>query len=107
MAKVYTHIMDCKELLSEGFEYVHQWMDFYEKKYPYQIHFNYHRKFRHNIKGLREIHETWGDEALLAGRIHLVRDDEQYLLNKAFREYKFSEIHNIFIKNYEMWEIIE
>jgi hypothetical protein len=89
MANLSEHEKDCKERLGKPFTEVHLWLDEFAKKYPVTIFEDQHRKYRHNKQGLEEIREMWGDEAVEAGLLHLVRDtfgciEEGRLKNEEF-----------------------
>jgi hypothetical protein len=80
MAGRKTHMEDCERVLGEPFEYVHKWMDEFAKKYPPPIYLEYHRKFRHNAEGVKEVGRKWGFYAERAAKLHIIRDNEMYLL---------------------------
>lgn len=69
-----THKRDCLKLLGNGFPEVHEWLDDYAKIFPPGIFDTYHRYFRHHKEGLKQIGKLFGDKAIKAGRIHLIRD---------------------------------
>lgn len=79
MATIKTHIEDCERILGEGFEYVHEWLDEYAKKYNPFIYLEYHRKFRHHAKGVKEVKEKWGEYAEKAAKLHIIRDNDMFL----------------------------
>lgn len=79
MAKRKTHNEDCERILGEPFEYVHRWLDEFAAKWPPHIHLEYHRKFRHNAEGVKEVGKRWGFYAERAAKLHIIRDNEMYL----------------------------
>jgi hypothetical protein len=68
------HVEDCKRLIGRGWARVHSFLDQYANVFPPPIFNEYHRTFLHNRRGLELIKARWGEEAELAGIIHLVRD---------------------------------
>jgi hypothetical protein len=86
-------------ILGEEFEEVHRWLDEFAKKYPPPLFSEYHRKFRHNDAGVKEINETFGAKAADAAKIHLIRDVEIYVNRegKPFFEYcKYEKLDKIY-----------
>ena len=86
MAYIETHIQDTQIILRQpdGCEEVHIWLDEFAKKYPPHIHLEYHRKFRHNRKGLEEIKKLFGVIGQEAGNIQPYRElDERVKEIKA------------------------
>jgi hypothetical protein len=98
MAKIETHEEDCMRLLGAPFTEVHQWLDEYAKKWQPHIHLEYHRKFRHNAEGVKEVERRWGPLYALAAKIHLIRDVELYVLNKEFNKVMGDEIEELYKK---------
>jgi len=74
MAEKEIHRRDCKILLGNDFVKVHQWLDATAAIFPPKGFDTYHRIFRHHIDGLAKIRMIFGDEAVLAGRVHILRD---------------------------------
>jgi len=77
MANIIEHIEDCKEIFKsgkKGYESVHSFLDQYAEMFPVGFFDAYHRTFLHNSYGLAIIRSIWGDEAYIAGLIHLYRD---------------------------------
>ena len=74
MARFNEHIKDCENILGHGYNKVHRWLDNYADVFPIKIYGGYHRTFRHNKWGLHQIKNNWGEKAMEAGKIHLVRD---------------------------------
>lgn len=77
MAEMVEHIRDCKRLLKDkkkGYRRVHLFLDQYAQTFPIGYFTDYHRTFLHNSYGLEIIRSTWGEEAYIAGLIHLYRD---------------------------------
>ena len=60
--------------------------------FPIQLFQDYHRSFRHNSYGLSVIRSKFGPEAEIAGKIHLVRDCEDWLCPLTFSGYSLEEI---------------
>jgi hypothetical protein len=98
MAKIETHEKACIRLLGAPFTEVHQWLDEYAKKWRPHIHLEYHRKFRHNAEGVKEVERKWGPLCALAAKIHLIRDVELYVLNKEFSKVMSDEIEELYKK---------
>ena len=68
------HEDDCNRLLGYPWSEVHYYLDELAKKYPVGKYLEYHRRFRHNKKGVAYCREEWGEEAAKAAKIHIVRD---------------------------------
>ena len=98
MAKIQTHCEDCERLLGKPYKEVHEWLDYYAKKYNPFIYLEYHRKFRHNEKALDEKFKEWGFYKQLAAKIHIIRDCELYVLQKPFDMVELEEIDELFEK---------
>ena len=83
MAKIKTHCEDTLIVLQQGYDFieVHEWLDYWAKKWPPPVYLEYHRAFRHNAWGIEQIKEKWGWEGELAGKLHLIRDVELYVLH--------------------------
>jgi len=74
MAGKDTHRRDCNTLLGKPYTEVHEWLDITASILPPRIFDTYHRIFRHHVYGLNKIRMIFGDEAVLAGRLHILRD---------------------------------
>ena len=70
MASRKVHCGDCIKKLGRPFNEVHAWLDGLVPKYGIPRH----RIFRHNMEGIEQIKEMWGDTAAEAARIHILRD---------------------------------
>ena len=92
MAYIKTHCEDCEMLLGQPYENVHRWLDEYTKEYPVDKYLEYHRRFRHNKKGVEEVKKMWGIEAEMAAKIHLARDAEWPPLPKSLHKMKEAEV---------------
>lgn len=79
MATIKTHIEDSSRILGGDYIHVHEWMDFYAKRWNPHIYLEYHRQFRHNAKGIEFIKNKWGFYSEQAAKLHIVRDNEMYL----------------------------
>ena len=79
MASIKTHIEDCENILGEGFEHVHRYLDEFAKRWNPMIYLEYHRQFRHHAKGVEEVKKKWGEYAEKAAKVHIIRDNEMYL----------------------------
>ena len=87
MARRETHIEDCMRFLGAPFNKVHAYLDYYIEKYPPHIYLEYHRKFRHNEKGVAKCFELFGFLGEKAAKIHLIRDVELFVCRpKMFDE---------------------
>ena len=98
MARIKTHMEDCEYFLGKPFKEVHIWLDKYAKEYPPSIYYEYHRGFRHNAKGVKEIEEKFGFYATIAAKIHIIRDNEVYILEKMMYNIKMEEIDDLYKK---------
>ena len=76
-----------------------KWRDEYAKKWNPSIHFEYHRQFLHNEKGIQQCKEKFGSLGKKAAKIHLIRDVELYVLRKPFREVMGNEIDELYEKS--------
>ena len=74
MPWIKAHCADCKAMLDKDYEHIHRFLDQYAEIFNPQIFAEYHRTFLHNKAGLEAIRAKWGNEAYLAGIIHLSRD---------------------------------
>ena len=98
MAGFKTHCDDCVRLLGKPYEEVHEWLDFYTKQYNPYIYLEFHRQFRHTDKALKEQFKQWGFYHQLAAKIHIIRDNELYVLFKEFDRVEIEEIEELFEK---------
>ncbi len=98
MPRLETHEDDCMRLLGAPFKKVHRWLDEYAKKWNPMVHGEYHRKFRHNRDGVKEVGEMWGPLYERAAKIHMIRDVELYVLSKPFSEVMGDEIDELYEK---------
>ncbi len=96
MARIQTHEDDCMRLLGAPFYKVHAYLDFYVKKFPPHIHLEFHRKFRHNRKGVAMCKELFGPLGEKAAKIHMIRDVELYVLSKAFSKVMGDEVEHYY-----------
>ena len=87
MAHIDQHCRDCLRLLRKSYNEVHMWIDRMAGDFPIQLFQDYHRSFRHNSYGLSVIRSKFGPEAEIAGKIHLVRDCEDWLCPLTFSGY--------------------
>lgn len=86
MAYIGTHNEDCFRILGQEFDEVNRWMDAWAAKYPPPLFLEFHRKFRHNDWGVKQVKMKWGLPAETAAKIHIIRDVEIYILQDAFYE---------------------
>jgi len=98
MAKIKTHCEDCIRLLGKPYKEVHEWLDFYAKKWNPGIYLEYHRQFRHTDKALKEQFKQWGFYQQQAAKIHIIRDNELYVLFKEFDRVEVEEIDELYKK---------
>jgi hypothetical protein len=96
MAKIKTHEEDCIRLLGNPYTEVHEWLDEYAKQYPPFAYLEYHRKFRHTREALEEKFKEWGFYRQQAAKIHIIRDNELYVLSKPFFKVEVEEINGLF-----------
>ena len=64
------HCNDCVRKLGQPFPEVHAWLDALSEGDGSLGH----RDIRHNLQGVEEIRERWGDEAAQAALIHIMLD---------------------------------
>ena len=69
MAHHTKHCEDCQQLLGRDWKEVHEWLD-----ELFQTCGPSHRRHRHHIEGIEEVHRMWGDEAALAAKVHIIVD---------------------------------
>ena len=98
MAKIKTHCDDCIRLLGAPYKEVHEWLDFYAKKWNPGKYLEYHRQFRHTDKALQEQFKEWGFYRQQAAKIHIIRDNELYVLNREFDRVEVEEIDGLYEK---------
>lgn len=96
MARIETHEEDCVRLLGAPYTEVHKWLDEFANKYPPPIYLEYHRKFRHTREALEDQFEHWGFYRQQAAKIHIIRDNELYVLNKPFDQIEIEEVDSLF-----------
>jgi hypothetical protein len=97
MAWIETHCKDCINIFGKGYKKVHEWLDAYAKKFNPYTHLEYHRQFRHHEEGIEEIKRKWGFYAGQAAKLHIIRDNEQfvYFNMKTLRE---DDIDDLYLK---------
>jgi len=59
---------------------VHKWLDAYTAMYPVTHYLDYHRRFRHNRKGVEFCKKTWGNNGYKAAMLHILRDDRDTIV---------------------------
>ena len=79
MAKIKTHCEDCNHVFGKPFKEVHEWMDYFAKKWNPFTYLEYHRQFRHHDKGVQECIKEFGHYAGQAAKLHMIRDFELFL----------------------------
>jgi hypothetical protein len=110
MADRLTHNADCFAILGEEFDHVNGWLDACAAKYPPPLFLEYHRKFRHHDRGVKEVRQKWGIKAEEAAKIHIIRDVEIYVnrQGKPFLEYltydKLDKIYKQALKYCHDWQ---
>lgn len=107
MASIKTHMEDCEYFLGKEFKEVHVWLDEYASKFPPHLYFEYHRGFRHNRKGVFKVKEKFGFYAEIAAKIHIIRDNEVYILDKMMYNLRMEEIDEYYekaLKYNEGWD---
>jgi len=95
MAQILTHMEDCQRILRKPFKEVHQWLDYYAIIFTIRPYLGYHRFFRHNKRGIFFIKNRWGTLAEDAGKIHLIRDYEDFILTTAMSNIKYYQINKL------------
>ena len=98
MARLKTHEEGCQRLLGSPHTDIHKWLDEYAEKYPVQVYFEYHRKFRHTEEALTKQFPHWNHQQQLAAKIHIIRDNALFVLTKAFSKVKLEEVDELFNK---------
>ena len=103
MATIKTHAEDTIRILGGEHLLVHEWLDFYAKRWNPHIYSEYHRQFRHNAEGVKFIKDKWGFYSQQAAKVHIIRDYEMYLPNPVplmdvMREDQIDEIYNKALK---------
>jgi hypothetical protein len=78
MATFEEHCQETLEELGDRFEHVHKWMDELQPVLGPD-----HRKVRHNEAGIQYVHDTWGEMAGRAARIHVDRDENSHVKEGA------------------------
>ena len=76
MASRKEHCKECKEKLGKPFNEVHKWLDgcatvILEGIAYLDIN---HRRHRHHKEGLEEIRKIFGEDAYIAGKLHILSD---------------------------------
>lgn len=108
MAYIETHKDDCFQILGKEFEEVHKFLDKYAQKYPPSLFLEYHRKFRHNDRGVKLVKKKWGLLASEAAKIHIIRDLELYVLKDEFHKVvtyeKIDKIYEQALKYCHDWQ---
>jgi hypothetical protein len=74
MPWIKAHCADCVNILDKDYRHVHEFLDQYAKIFDVIMFNEYHRSFLHNKYGLEAIRAKWGNEAYIAGVIHISRD---------------------------------
>ena len=95
MAQIKTHMEDCERMLKEPYKEVHQWLDYYARIFTIRPYLGYHRFFRHNKRGLIYIKQRWGTLAGDAGKIHLIRDYEDFILRTSMANIRYNQIDEL------------
>ena len=96
MARRGTHKEDCLRLLGEEHDNVHEYLDYFVKKWPPHIYLEYHRQFRHHKAGVDKCMEMFGFYGERAAMIHIVRDNEMYVLMKPFDAMEIEELEHYY-----------
>ena len=63
------HIQRAKELFGEGFEEVHEWLDYFAIELGER-----HRPYRHNMRGVEYVKKRWGNKAAMVAKQHILDD---------------------------------
>jgi len=95
MAQIITHMEDCERMLGKPYKEVHQWLDYYARIFTIRPYLAYHRFFRHNKRGLLYIKNRWGTLGCDAGKVHLIRDFADFLLNTAMNNIRYNQIDKL------------
>jgi len=65
------HCIDSENIFGQKFECVHRWLDEFAGKPSIGMK---HRKFRHHLKGVKEVEVLFGLEASKVARRHIEQD---------------------------------
>ena len=74
MADTKVHIEDCKRFLGQGYEEVNYWLDEFAEVDG--VFHSDHRNKRHHLVGLEELRAKFGEQAVRAGIVHIMKDLE-------------------------------
>jgi hypothetical protein len=74
MAIIEEHERDCRALLNKAWSAVHLILDQYAHVFPPPLFHEYHRTFLHNVYGVSIVEKELGKAAIIAAKIHIVRD---------------------------------
>lgn len=109
MAKIKTHNEDCMRILGGPFEIVHQWLDELAADYPPRKYLEYHRQFRHHAGGVEYVRKLWGPDAELAAKLHIIRDNDEFLKTPVIDIKKKEEIESLYIQalKYSSYPVID
>lgn len=69
MANLEQHKKDCLNWLGADFEEIHKWLDEF-----FPIYGPEHRRIRHHREGIEQVRAKFGDRAVEAATIHILRD---------------------------------
>ena len=65
------HCAESIRLFGKPYEEVHRWLDEFAGLPPLGMR---HRRMRHHLSGLLEVHQKWGPEAAAVARQHVISD---------------------------------
>lgn len=65
------HCRQSLELFGVNYAHVHRWLDAFAGTRVYGMR---HRRARHNLAGIEEVRQKWGDQAAEVARQHIISD---------------------------------
>ena len=81
MSYLDVHEDDCIRLLGKPYSEVHVYLDELADIFPVNKWGAWHRRYRHNMKGVKYCLHKWGEMAEMAAKIHIVRGWYVYIDN--------------------------
>jgi len=74
MGYLLDHRRDTAFYLGDPCDDIHMWLDQYERHFPKEQFYTYHRSFLHNSYGVKVAAQIWGEKGRKAALIHIFRD---------------------------------
>ena len=95
--RCHEHCEDCVRKLGKPYEEVHRWLDELACNHNWSLD---HRDHRHNLEGINEVRNRWGEEAARAAVLHILADWP----NLKEEEIPKNEVEAILLRN-KMYQI--